>query len=193
MIGLLAPAALAAALALLPYHFNRPRQPVARVRIHWWPAALGAFIVEFVLYSPPTDQQPWALMFGPWIWVVTRVVLLAVVVRNVRATPRLLSPWPIVLVGLALNTLVIATNGGFMPQSVEAAESIWGSAAPPDDAAQRLYNTRPMDQATRLAPLGDVIAQPAWLPRRNVISIGDVLLSLGIAAWTFQTVSRRLI
>jgi len=190
LIGLLAPAALGALLALVRYHVVSRRERTARVYVHWWAAAIGAFLVEFVLYSPPTDQQPWALSFGPWIWVVTRMVLLAVVVRNVRAAPRLLSPWLIVLAGLALNTLVIASNDGFMPQSVQAAEVVWGAAPGSENAAQRLSNTRPMDETTRLAPLGDVIAQPAWLPRRNVISIGDVLLSLGIAAWTFQTVSR---
>ena len=33
--------------------------------------------------------------------------------------------------------------------------------------------------------LGDVIAQPDWLPRSNAVSIGDLLLSTGLAGWVF--------
>ena len=86
---------------------------------------------------------------------------------------------------MSLNTLVITANNGYMPQSTEAAIQIWGAERVSVQRAQtRLQNVVPIDQHTRLAWLGDVIAQPTWLPRANVISIGDILLALGIAAWT---------
>jgi hypothetical protein len=34
-----------------------------------------------------------------------------------------------------------------------------------------------------------VIAEPTWLPNANVISIGDVLLGIGLGAWAFVTTS----
>jgi hypothetical protein len=74
-----------------------------------------------------------------------------------------------------------------MPQSTEAAIQVWGiEQVNAQRAAARLHNVAPMDANTRLAWLGDVFAQPGWLPRPNVISIGDILLSLGIAAWAYQ-------
>jgi hypothetical protein len=153
--------------------------------VHWWPAAVGAFLFEFALYNPPIDSQPWAVTFGPWLWVLSRTVLLAVIIRNL--VPRI-SPALVAAVGLSLNTVVIALNGGYMPQSVEAATEVWGSVP---HAEARLYNTTPLVADTRLPWLADVIVQPDWLPRRNVMSVGDVLLSLGMAGWTFQLLRRE--
>jgi hypothetical protein len=47
-----------------------------------------------------------------------------------------------------------------------------------------------MDDSTRLAFLGDAIAQPAWFPRSNVVSIGDLLLAAGLGLWAFQVTLR---
>jgi hypothetical protein len=52
-----------------------------------------------------------------------------------------------------------------------------------------LHNVAPIGPTTRLAWLGDVIAQPAWLPKANVVSIGDMLLSIALAWWALQTFS----
>jgi hypothetical protein len=49
---------------------------------------------------------------------------------------------------------------------------------------------RARDQSTRLAFLGDAIAQPAWFPRSNVVSIGDLLLAAGLGLWAFQVTLR---
>jgi hypothetical protein len=187
VFGLLAPAVVAALLALA-----LPRTSVRVANhIHWWPAAVVAFAVELALYNPPTDQQAWAIVAGPWIWVCTKLVMTLVVLRNVRASRRFSSAWLVAAVGLILNTLVIAANDGYMPQSVEAATKVWGTTRPVHQPDTRLQNTRPMTTDTQLPWLADVLAQPAWLPRPNVISIGDVLLSLGVAAWSFQAARRR--
>jgi hypothetical protein len=39
-----------------------------------------------------------------------------------------------------------------------------------------------MTPESRLPLLGDIIPEPSWMPMANVISVGDLLLSLGIAA-----------
>jgi hypothetical protein len=182
MIGLLAPAAIAAMLALV-WPIPADRRPPLYVR--WWPAALGAFCVELALYNPPVDQQPWAVQIGPWIWVAARCVIIGVAVHNTRVSGLLVPAWLVATAGLGLNTLVIAANNGHMPQSTEAAIQVWGAERVAAQRAEpRLHNVAPIDQYTRLAWLGDVIAQPSWLPRPNVISIGDILLALGVAAWT---------
>jgi hypothetical protein len=33
--------------------------------------------------------------------------------------------------------------------------------------------------------LGDIFVEPAWLPSRNVLSVGDLLLSVGLAWATY--------
>jgi hypothetical protein len=150
-----------------------------------------AFAVELVLYNPPVDAQPWALVVGPWIWVATRMVLLYVAVLNWRTPGPLRWAWLVMALGVGLNTLVVVLNGGHMPQSVEAAASIWGARAYDVDTT-RLHNTAPLGPDTRLAWLSDVIAEPAWLPRANVLSIGDVLLALGMASWVFLAARQRV-
>jgi Family of unknown function (DUF5317) len=47
-----------------------------------------------------------------------------------------------------------------------------------------------MGPDTWLAWLGDIFPEPAWLPRANVVSIGDLVLATGIAAWVFSTLRR---
>jgi hypothetical protein len=113
---------------------------------------------------------------GPWIWLATQLVFLGVLILNAFTA----WPWRVAALGVGLNCLVIAVNGGHMPQSADAAVAVWGHGFVDPT---RLQNVAVLDVGTRLGWLGDVIAEPAWLPRANVISIGDILLSLGIASW----------
>ena len=89
-------------------------------------------------------------------------------------------PWRLAAVGIGLNTLAIGLNGGHMPQSTEAALALWGSS---HIDPTRLQNVAPMGLHTLVPWLGDVFAEPGWLPRANVVSIGDMLLSVGVAWW----------
>jgi hypothetical protein len=39
----------------------------------------------------------------------------------------------------------------------------------------------PLTDQTRLPWLADIIPEPEWLPLKNVVSVGDLLLSVGTA------------
>ena len=162
-----------------------------RARLAWWPLLLGTFVLELVLYNPPVDQQAWALVAGPWIWVASKFAMLAVLARNAQLDqPRRLA-WLTILLGVGLNTLAVVLNGGHMPQSMEAAAAVWGpDYVRPDTYSGRLENVAWMQPTTPLPWLCDILAEPAWLPRPNVLSIGDVTLALGAAMWMFA-VTRR--
>jgi endonuclease/exonuclease/phosphatase (EEP) superfamily protein YafD len=152
-------------------------------RVRWWPIIVVAFAVELVLFNPPVNAQTWAIQLGPWIWLATKLALLAALLRNaVPAAGTVGWPWLIAAAGVALNALVIALNGGHMPQAPEAAIAVWG-ASHIDPIT--LQNVAPMRPETVLPWLADVLPQPAWLPRRNVVSVGDILLAGGVAAWAF--------
>jgi hypothetical protein len=169
-------AALAAALAV-----GGSLRDMCQARIRAWPAIVSAFAIELILYNPPLDQQPLAHQVGPWIWVAARLTMLAAVIANVSHPRGSVSwPWVVIGVGLGLNTLVVAANGGYMPRSTEAALAVWGST---HIDPSRLQNVVAMGPATWLPWLGDVIPEPAWLPRPNVVSVGDVLLASGLASW----------
>jgi hypothetical protein len=184
MLGLVAPAAIALAIALV---MGGSLRGLLDARFRLWPLIGAAFAIELALYNPPIDGQPWARTIGPWLWIVLRVVIVSVLVLNGWSASRAAWAWRIAALGVALNAVVIVVNGGYMPQSPEAAISVWG-ASQIDPA--RLQNVSLMGPDTRLAWLGDVFAEPTWLPRRNVVSIGDVLLAGGTAWWVFASARR---
>jgi hypothetical protein len=180
MLGLLAPTIIAIGVALA---LGGSLRELLRSGIRGWPALLAAFAVELVLYNPPVDRQVWAMHIGPWIWLATKLVLLAVLIWNAApATGSVSWPWRLAAVGVGLNTLVIALNEGHMPQSEAAAVAVWGAS---HLDASRLQNVAPIGPQTLLPWLGDVVSEPAWLPRANVVSAGDILLALGVACWAF--------
>jgi hypothetical protein len=181
MLGLLAPSAIALVTALA--RGGSLRGLVVQNAIRGWPAIVLGFGVELVIYNPPLNAQPWAMQIGPSIWLATRLVFLAVLCANAwpsRGGQRW--AWWLAALGLGLNTLVIAVNDGHMPQSYEAAVAVWG-ASHIDPA--RLQNVAPIVAETRLAWLADILAEPRWLPRPTVVSVGDILLALGVATWVF--------
>jgi hypothetical protein len=158
----------------------------SRTHVHWSAVALASLGLQVVLFSPSIERLPWAITFGPALWTLCLVALGAVLVRNAIAHPALRTAWALAAVGVGLNVLVVAANGGYMPQS-EAAHSVAHGA--PQTSAQstepHLSNVVPMTSDTRLNWLGDIIPQPAWLPKNNVISIGDLLLGSGLGWWAF--------
>ena len=79
MLGLLAPTVIAIGVALA---LGGSLRELLRSGIRGWPALLAAFAVELVLYNPPVDRQVWAMHIGPWIWLATKLVLLAVLIWN---------------------------------------------------------------------------------------------------------------
>jgi hypothetical protein len=77
------------------------------------------------------------------------------------------------LIGMALNALVIAVNGGRMPLA-HAAASVLGSTPS--------ASTNVSEHAARLWFLGDVFALPREVPFANVFSFGDLLIGAGAIA-----------
>ncbi|WP_422447597.1 DUF5317 domain-containing protein [Thermoanaerobacterium sp. DL9XJH110] len=85
-----------------------------------------------------------------------------------------------VALGVFLNFLVIAVNGGKMPVSLKAVETA-GLA----DLKLLLFDRNylyhaAVNSATKLKFLGDVIPLPPPYPKPRVFSIGDFIMGLGI-------------
>jgi hypothetical protein len=160
-----------------------------RVQVSWSLVALASLGLQLVLHNAPIDRQPWAIAYGPVVWVACLAGLLATLVRNCVGNPATRGAWAVAAVGVGLNLLVVVSNGGYMPQSAEARSAVHGPLV--ERTEPQLRNIVPLDDETRLGFLGDVIAQPAWLPNANVISPGDLLLGFGLAWWAFLITSGR--
>jgi len=164
-------------IGALVFVFGRGNLAMPSVR--WGPLAVLALGGQLLLFNPPLDSQAWAVSWGPWLYLASLVGVLGVLLRNSFSDSRvhIRAAWLAGAVGVALNITVIVFNGGYMPQERAALASIGASPR----SADRLTNVAPLTDQTRLAWLGDIIAQPDWLPLRNVVSIGDLLLSMGVA------------
>jgi len=119
---------------------------------------------------------------GPALYVASTVAVVATLLRNLG------QPWfPLVALGAGLNLLAIVANGGVMPADPAAL----AAAGLLDRSNAAFSNTAAMPHAA-FALLGDNLATPSWLPFANVLSIGDLLIGLGAAAWLATTMRRTL-
>lgn len=109
-------------------------------------------------------------------------VLAGVFVWRNREVPGL----GLIALGSALNALVLALNGGTMPASPDALRR---AGIPLQEEA---YTNSEVLASPVLAPLGDVLASPPWLPFVNVFSVGDLLLLAG-AVWTVHRTCRTVL
>jgi len=121
---------------------------------------------QVLLFSTPIGDALGSA--APAAYVTSTFAVLIAILVNLRI-PGL----SFVAAGAALNLLVIVANGGVMPASA-AAYAEHGRAA-----ADSYSNTALLHQPV-LGILGDVVALPTWLPGTNVISLGDILIAIGI-------------
>jgi hypothetical protein len=126
--------------------------------------------------------ETYPLTYAGLLYLLSLLLLLATCWQN-RHLPGL----PLIMLGLASNTLVIALNGGHMP--------VLGMT--PADLAARgqsfWSNYIPMTEITRLNILGDYIRLP--LPPSvppAVLSPGDVVIAAGIITFTQITLRREV-
>jgi uncharacterized protein DUF5317/MFS transporter/transketolase-like protein len=145
---------------------GKPRR-LANVRFRLSGLVLLAFATQIVLFS----------QLGTWIaedtvrfvHLGTYGLLVVFALANLRV--RALLP---VLLGMALNAVAIAANGGHMPISAAAAR-----AAGLDSTAGSNVD----QNADRLWFLGDVFALPYQIPFANIFSVGDLLIGFGMVAF----------
>jgi hypothetical protein len=182
MLGLTIPVALVVLVGMVQ---GGPAARWSAMHVRWWPIAAACLLVQVALFSPLLERQRLIMMYGPWLYVFSLLGVCATLLANAREGKAARLPLTLAALGVALNCLVIVANGGYMPRSDEAATSL-GMPSTVQLMQARLVNVAPIDGQTRLGWLGDTIPQPTWLPLANVVSIGDLLLSGGLAWWALQ-------
>lgn len=86
----------------------------------------------------------------------------------------------LILIGVLLNFLAMAVNGGRMPVSLTASTILGPYYMELLSSGEVISKHVMMDTSTRLPFLGDIIPLSSPYPRTQVISIGDVIMNLGI-------------
>jgi hypothetical protein len=114
------------------------------------------------------------------VHVLTYVAAAYVIWLN-RSVPGIL----IVGAGAALNGIAIAANGGTLPASAAALRAAGIHEGPGFANSGVLAHPR-------LGFLGDIMSTPSWLPFRNVISVGDIVILVGVFVLLQVTCATRL-
>jgi len=127
--------------------------------------------------------SPAARTIGPWLSIAAYVGLLAALWLNRHL-------WPLRLVGLGvlLNLLVVAANGGSMPVDRQLAVRLCAPRLIELLDSPSYVVHKPITPQTRLRPLADVLALPMLYPRPKWFSpgsVGDILITLGACATLF--------
>ncbi|MDP9482772.1 MAG: MFS transporter [Chloroflexota bacterium] len=158
---------------------------LAEVRLRWMAVIFLAVVVRYGTEAALSRDIPGAEALRIPLLATAYLILLVGLWVN-RRQPGL----AIAFVGTLSNAVVIAVNGGHMP--------IWepslvAAGLTPADLVGPLHILLPpaIDASflAHLGPLSDVIPIPLPLVR-NVASVGDVVISLGLGFFLFATVLR---
>lgn len=153
---------------------NLAREPL---RGEW--ALLLLFAMQ-ALWPTASSTLGLTCEFSIIIWLLMMAGLAAVLMIN---APR---RWMLGLaaLGIAANILVIGLNQA-MPVDIRAASEIGATRAASRAALDEDCLHEELTDGTRVPLLADVIAVPGPAWQRAVLSLGDVVLALGLAAWVF--------
>jgi Family of unknown function (DUF5317) len=144
------------------------------VKVRWWWLAVGSVGLQFLPIGGRLSMAALLLSF---------VALIVFTWANVRV-----AGFGLILVGLALNALVIAANQG-MPVSGAALRASDQADTIPELIVTGGAKHHLADEDTVLRPLGDVI--PLGSPVEQAISIGDVFVHGGMAWFVVSAMPRR--
>lgn len=150
---------------------------------------------------------------APWLFIAAAAVQIAVMALGARSAPAaaklggpveiatyallLIGLWlnrrlwgiRIAALGVFLNFLVIAANGGGMPVDRDLALRAGNARLVEMLDSPSYVSHTPITEETRLKPLGDVLALPMLVPRPRFFSpgsAGDILVTVG-GCWLILT------
>ena len=136
---------------------------------------LAALVLQVVVISVWPSMPHAAAVAGH----LASYAMLGVVLWMNRRLPGMV----LIALGVAANGVTIAVNGGTLPASAHALRAAGIHLRSGFDNSGAVMHPH-------LAWLGDVMVTPSWLPMRNMLSIGDVLLFAGAVVLMVVTTRR---
>lgn len=138
---------------------------------------IALLVIQLVATRIPVEL-PDAILLSVF-WMIPALGCLMISLWNVREPG-----FALVALGLALNIVVIAVNGG-MPVLTANAGLIDGQAQEVYTALDQSWLHIPAETGTSLLWLSDVLPVSGLGMTENLVSIGDVYLSLGLGVYIF--------
>jgi hypothetical protein len=153
------------------------------IRVRWAWLALAALTIQVVLIDLLPNWSGAARLFFP----LTHLAILAVIWAN-----RDLDGMRLLAAGVALNLIVIAANGGFMPVAPE----VLVRAGIADSVESVPLYTRVARSKGLVLPRDEIVL--GWLsdtiplrPIQTIVSIGDVLMVPGVFLFVEKAMLRQ--
>jgi len=152
------------------------RLGLVRLRGSW--IVFVALAIQIVLFTPAVHVLHLPVSESS-AHVATYAALLAFVAANLAQPGFLLAG-----TGVALNATAIVLNGGRMPVTLAS----WVATGSSADEITRdgVYNNVVLANGAHLGWLGDVFPLPGMVPLANALSIGDLLLLVGVVTFAFR-------
>lgn len=122
----------------------------------------------------PSWARPLLGDYFKYIHILTYILIIICIMMNIsRRSMKLF------LIGILLNFLVIATNAGKMPVSING---ISGINAPATELPNREFDIKhtAVTPDTKLVYLSDIILISKPYPLPKILSIGDIFIMLGL-------------
>jgi hypothetical protein len=130
-------------------------------------------VVQLAVFTFQNDSEFLGQLSGS-IYIAVYIIGLIFLFLN-RRNPGFI----LIFIGVFLNFIVMVLNGGRMPVSVEAAAVLDPGYI--QALKESLYAKHAMlTSTTHLGFLGDVIPISDPYPRTQIISIGDIIMNIGI-------------
>ncbi len=165
----------AVAAVLILGHAQLTGRSLRKVEFRLLGLVPAAAIPQLLAFYIPATRVWVPDLLAPVILVWSQLVLLGFVALNLRRPGM-----PLLGLGLAMNFVVILTNGGMMPVSPQTASRLssmdWAAGARFGPGKSVVLPT----QTTIFGSLSDRIMLPEWFPYQAAYSIGDVLLIAGV-------------
>ena len=136
-----------------------------------------SFLLQFLVVFLGSKEIKLILKFGPLVYVISFLLLLWVIYQNGHV-----KGMKIIFTGIFINFMAITMNGGQMPVSVEAMKNAsldkLYQTVQSGNYVTHVLMTKGDNFIAQIA--GDIIAIPPPHPRPRVISIGDIIMTIGI-------------
>ncbi len=163
------------------------RTPVSPPALRMTGLVIVAFLPQWLAFYLPVTRRLTSVQLAATVLIGSQCLLLVFAWLN-----RHQAGFWVLGIGLLLNFIVIAANGGLMPIAPHLiAETLPNLPATAWETGARLgWNIILPAADTRLRMLADTLLTPAWLPYRKALSPGDVLISLG-AFWVLWSMGGR--
>ena len=157
---------------------------LAEIRLRWTGLLVAAVVIRFATEAA-LDAQIDAVEALRLPLLASAFGVLLVTLWVNRSYPGL----SLAFLGVLANALVILANGGYMPIWAPALAAAGLTEADVNRAFHTIVDAGASDFLGRLLILGDVIPVPVEIIR-NVYSLGDLFLTLGLAFFLFAGVVR---